>query len=80
MDKCHQDQVVKWLGSTFAPLKGSMCPQREKPEIKNSLPPLTFSLHHLILVGRDEPGQTAGQQHANQLLPGRKMTMAISSH
>ena len=28
--------------------------------------PLT-SLHHLILVGCDEPGQTAGQQHANQL-------------
>lgn len=28
---------------------------------------LKDSLHHLILVGRDEPGQTAGQQHANQL-------------
>lgn len=26
-----------------------------------------FSLHHLILVGRDEPGQTAGQQHADKL-------------
>ena len=29
---------------------------------------LKDSLHHLILVGCDEPGQTAGQQHANQLL------------
>ena len=28
---------------------------------------LKDSLHHLILVGCDEPGQTAGQQHANQL-------------
>lgn len=26
-----------------------------------------FSLHHLVLIGSDEPGQTAGQQHANQL-------------
>lgn len=54
------------------PCAGRRGPQRENPEIKRSPRALTFSLHHLILVGRDEPGQTAGQQHADQLLPEEK--------
>lgn len=30
-------------------------------------PPHYTQLHHLILIGCDDPGQAAGQQHANQL-------------
>lgn len=31
------------------------------------LPATSHQLDHLILIGCDDPGQTAGQQHANQL-------------
>lgn len=64
-DKCHQDQVAQWPGSTPAHLKGIYVSQRGPLKIKHSPLSPTFSLHHLILIGRDEPGQTAGQQHAN---------------
>lgn len=50
----------------------------QAPKGEPSPPPLT-SLHHLILVGRDEPGQTAGQQHANQLLAEGKRQQALQS-
>lgn len=55
----------------LCPFKGEDVLQREHPDIQRPPLPLT-SLHHLILVGRDEPGQAAGQQHANQLLAERK--------
>lgn len=36
------------------------------------LPATSHQLDHLILVGCDDPGQTAGQQHANQLVGTEK--------
>lgn len=32
------------------------------------LPATSHQLDHLILIGCDDPGQTAGQQHTNQLM------------
>lgn len=36
------------------------------------LPATSHQLDHLILIGCDDPGQTAGQQHANQLKDRQK--------
>lgn len=64
--KCHRDQS-EVARQHSCPFEGEYVPQRENPRFNLPPPSLTF-LHHLILVGRDEPRQTAGQQHANQLL------------
>lgn len=35
---------------------------------KYIVPATSHQLDHLILIGCDDPGQTAGQQHADQLV------------
>lgn len=42
------------------------------PALKRLSPAASHQLHHLILIGCDDPGQTAGQQHANQLQDRQK--------
>lgn len=38
----------------------------------NVSPATSHQLDHLVLIGCDDPGQAAGQQHANQLKDGQK--------
>jgi len=38
-------------------------------------PATSHQLDHLILIGCDDPGQTAGQQHANQLKDTQKRAL-----
>lgn len=41
------------------------------------VPATSHQLDHLILIGCDDPGQTAGQQHANQLMGREKTFMPL---
>lgn len=44
---------------------------------KSLSPATSHQLDHLILIGCDDPGQTAGQQHANHLRRGDRDTSLV---